>query len=124
MDKITRIYVWSDVKTKYNERVFIEDRDFCVDSTFLDVFTFPVTAGNPDNALKRPCSIVLITSMVESGIKEIGIRKTFGVANNQIVWLFSQEFAKWILLANVIAWFSMQKWLQSFEYRIDPGIRI
>jgi putative ABC transport system permease protein len=38
----------------------IEDRDVtAADSTFFDVFTFPLLLGNPQEALKQPYSIVL-----------------------------------------------------------------
>lgn len=53
--------------------------------------------------------------------KEIGIRKVLGASLSEIVYLFSKEFAKWVLLANVIAWpvsyFVMREWLQGFAYR-------
>lgn len=55
--------------------------------------------------------------------KEIGIRKTFGASVGQIVFLFSRDFTKLTLIANIIAWpiayFAMQKWLQDFAYRTD-----
>jgi len=53
--------------------------------------------------------------------KEIAIRKVLGASLSRIAYLFSKEFAKWVLLANVIAWpvsyFVMRKWLQGFAYR-------
>ncbi len=62
----------------------------------------------------------------EQRTKEIGIRKTFGASWSKIVILFSKEFAKWILLANIIAWpaayIGIDKWLQNFAFRIDIGI--
>jgi putative ABC transport system permease protein len=40
-----------------------------------------------------------------------------------VVILLSKEFAKWVLVANLIAWpaayFLMNKWLLNFAYRID-----
>jgi putative ABC transport system permease protein len=57
--------------------------------------------------------------------KEIGIRKVLGASVASVVALLSQEFVKLILLANLIAWpiayFTMNKWLQDFAYRIDIG---
>ncbi len=53
--------------------------------------------------------------------KEIGIRKVLGSSVPRIVFLFSKEFGKWVLIANLIAWplafFAMQRWLQGFAYR-------
>jgi len=55
--------------------------------------------------------------------KEIGIRKTFGATNRNIVWSFSKTFTKWVLIANLIAWplawLAMNRWLQNFEYRVS-----
>jgi putative ABC transport system permease protein len=37
--------------------------------------------------------------------------------------LFSKEFTKWVIIANVIAWpvayYLMNRWLQNFVYRAD-----
>lgn len=66
----------------------------------------------------------------EQRTKEIGIRKVLGSSVSSIFILLSQEFSKWILLANFIAWpiawFAMNKWLQGFAYRtgINPGVFI
>ncbi len=55
--------------------------------------------------------------------KEIGIRKTYGATSKNIVWSFSKDFSKLVLIANLIAWpiawFAMNNWLQSFEYRVQ-----
>jgi putative ABC transport system permease protein len=55
--------------------------------------------------------------------KEIGIRKVLGASVSGIVLLLSKEFAKWVLLANIIAWpvawFAMSNWLENFAYRTE-----
>lgn len=60
--------------------------------------------------------------------KEIGIRKVLGASVPWIVGMLSKEFAKWAILANVLAWpvayLVMHKWLQNFAYRIDIGVGI
>jgi putative ABC transport system permease protein len=37
--------------------------------------------------------------------------------------LFSKEFIKWVVLANLVAWpvgyYAMRTWLKNFAYRID-----
>ncbi len=68
----------------------------------------------------------LTSFMAEQRTKEIGVRKALGASVTGIVILLSKEFAKWVLLANVVAWplayYFMNKWLQEFAYRIDIGI--
>jgi putative ABC transport system permease protein len=48
-----------------------------------------------------------------------------GATGPTIVWLFSQEFSRWILAANIIAWpaayFAVSKWLEGYSYRISIG---
>jgi putative ABC transport system permease protein len=59
----------------------------------------------------------------EQRSKEIGIRKVLGATVPSIVGMLSRDFIKLvfiaILIASPLAWFSMQKWLQSFAYRIE-----
>ncbi len=55
--------------------------------------------------------------------KEIGIRKVLGASVNNLLALLSKDFLKLVLIAAVIAlpvsWFSMNRWLQDFAYRIN-----
>ncbi len=67
----------------------------------------------------------LITFMSEIRRKEIGIRKVLGASVSGIVTMLSQEYLKWVAIANVfawpIAWLAMSRWLQNFAYRIEVG---
>jgi putative ABC transport system permease protein len=75
-------------------------------------------------------SVLGLTGMAsyiaEMRTKEIGIRKVLGATISGILNLLSREFIKWIIVANVIAfpisWFIMNKWLQTFAYRMDLNI--
>lgn len=62
---------------------------------------------------------------VERRVKEIGIRKVLGATVTQVVGMLSKDFLKLVILgftiAIPIAWYSMDRWLQDFAYRIDLG---
>ena len=59
----------------------------------------------------------------EQRTKEIGIRKVLGASVPGIVRLLAKEFVLLVIVANVIAlpvaYFAMNRWLQSFAYRMD-----
>ena len=58
----------------------------------------------------------------ENRTKEISLRKVNGATIAEIMFLLNGVFIKWILLAFIIAtpiaWYAMNKWLQTFEYKI------
>ena len=57
---------------------------------------------------------------------EIGVRKVLGATETDILFLFSKEFSKWVILANIFSWpvgfYVLNKWLQNFAYRIRIDI--
>jgi ABC-type antimicrobial peptide transport system permease subunit len=59
----------------------------------------------------------------ERRTKEIGVRKVLGASVAGLAGLLSKDFLKLVALSCLIAfpasWWAMQKWLQSFAYRID-----
>jgi len=61
--------------------------------------------------------------MAESRSKEIGIRKVLGASVNSIIQLLTKEFVVLVVIAIIIAtpigWYSMNKWLQGYSYRIS-----
>jgi putative ABC transport system permease protein len=64
----------------------------------------------------------LITYAAEQRIKEIGIRKVLGASVSNLWAMLSKDFLKLVLIAALIAfpvgWWTMNKWLQGFAYRI------
>jgi putative ABC transport system permease protein len=60
--------------------------------------------------------------------KEIGIRKAMGASAQNIFFLLSQEFLKWILISIIIAtpigWILMKSWLRGFAYHVNLGVNI
>ncbi|MCP4755219.1 MAG: hypothetical protein GY866_30490, partial [Proteobacteria bacterium] len=70
----------------------------------------------------------LASFTTEQRTKEIGIRKVLGATVPGIVTLLGKDFAKLVLLANVIAWplayYAMIRWLQDFAYRVDINLLV
>lgn len=56
-------------------------------------------------------------------IKEIGIRRVNGAERGQIIAMLNWDYMKWILvsvgLAIPLAYFAMNKWLESFAYKTE-----
>jgi putative ABC transport system permease protein len=59
--------------------------------------------------------------LIESKIKEIGIRKVNGAKVSEILTMLNKDFVKWVAIAFVIAtpvaWYAMNKWLENFAYK-------
>ena len=55
--------------------------------------------------------------------KEIGIRKVLGAPVHTLILLLSGESARLVLISNLMAWplayWTMNRWLNDFAYRID-----
>jgi putative ABC transport system permease protein len=66
--------------------------------------------------------------MAQQKTKEIGIRKVLGASVSRIVFLLTKEFAKWVLIANILAWpvafYAMRSWLNDYPYRVKIGIEV
>lgn len=60
--------------------------------------------------------------------KEIGVRKVFGANAGQALSLLSLSFVRPVLLANIIAWpiayYAVNRWLQTFAYRAPISVWI
>lgn len=60
VENATRVYTgWESQVIRYGETVISEEKVYLVDSTFLEVFSFPIIAGDPATALIEPNSVVI-----------------------------------------------------------------
>lgn len=68
----------------------------------------------------------LASFILKHRIKEIGIHKIFGSTQLKLMKNLSGDFVKWVLIACIIAWpfswFAMERWIESFAYRVNIGI--
>jgi putative ABC transport system permease protein len=66
--------------------------------------------------------------VAERKTKEIGIRKVVGASVESIVGMLSKEYIMLIAISFVISiplgYYAMNKWLEGFAYKIDPGITV
>lgn len=64
----------------------------------------------------------------ERRTKEIGIRRVLGASASDISILLSRRFARWLIVANLIAWpvgwYALQRWLERFAYRSELSIAV
>jgi putative ABC transport system permease protein len=66
--------------------------------------------------------------VAERKTKEIGIRKVIGATSRSIVQMLSVEYIKLIVISFIISiplgYYAMEKWLESYAYRISPGLLV
>ena len=87
---------------------------------FRNVFTlFSVCA------IVISCLGILAMSLfaAQQRIKEIGVRKVNGATISEVMTMLNRDFVKWVLIAFLIAtpvaYFAMNKWLESFAYKTE-----
>ena len=70
----------------------------------------------------------LATARSARRAKEIGIRKTMGASNLQVLYLLLSVFGKLLLISSIIAipvaYYLTSQWLQSFEYRTPLTVMV
>lgn len=70
----------------------------------------------------------LTSFAVEQRTKEIGIRKVLGATLSGILMLFSKEYLKLVIVANLISWpisyYIMNIWLNDFVYKTEVSVWI
>ena len=84
--------------------------------------TFSLFAGC---AIVICCLGILAMSLFacQRRIKEIGIRKVNGATISEVMTMLNRDFVKWVAIAFVvatpIAYYAMNKWLESFAYKTE-----
>jgi len=66
--------------------------------------------------------------MINTRVKEIGIRKVLGATFRTIMRIMLFDILKWVVIANAIAWplgcFIMNKWLNNFAFKIGLSVSV
>ena len=84
VEEFVRITDYYEMRVQHEERIFQENRVSMVDPNFFEVFTLNWIAGNPQEALKEPFTVVINRSTAE---KYFG---TTDVVNESIKFLTSR----------------------------------
>ncbi len=70
----------------------------------------------------------LVSYAIEQRTKEIGIRKVLGASVPKLFVLLTTDFTKLVMISLTVSlpigWFSMNKWLDNYAYRVDLSIWI
>ena len=70
----------------------------------------------------------LASFTAEQRKKEVGIRKVLGASELKITFILCKEFIYLVLISNLIAWpaayYIMNRWLENYAYKINPGMSI
>ena len=70
----------------------------------------------------------LASYMAEQRIKEIGVRKVLGASVQNIWQMLSKDFVVLVLMACTIAvpiaWYLMNNWLKTYQYKINIGFGV
>ena len=65
VEKSIRLLPVGEVWTKFDDKLFREDRVYVADETFFDIFSFEFISGDKETALKEPNSIVINKTTAE-----------------------------------------------------------
>ncbi|MBO0937481.1 ABC transporter permease [Fibrella sp. HMF5335] len=135
-------YIFTKVNPGATERVLADaeriwkasypDKPFkytFLDDSFAQLYKTEQKAGQLFNVFAGIAVLIsclglfgLATFSAERRHREIGVRKVLGASVQNIVALLSKDFLKLVLVAIVIAsplaWYAMNRWLQTFAYHV------
>lgn len=67
--------------------------------------------------------LAMATYYISQRMKEIGLRRVNGATVNEVLYILLRSFMKWVgiafVLACPIAWYIMNRWLETYPYRVD-----
>ncbi len=125
MDEIENIYSASFPNANFNfqflddvfDRQFEDDREFATNIGYFSGFAIFIACLG---------LIGLVAFAVEQRRGEIAVRKVLGSSEWSIVFLLAQDFLKWVLIANIIAWplsyYAIGLWLNGFVYKVSLDV--
>ncbi len=65
IEKSVRLFPAGEVWTRFDDKLYREDRFYVADETFFDIFSFEFLDGDPGTALQEPNSVVLNRTTAE-----------------------------------------------------------
>jgi len=82
-----RMDSWNESPIIINDRVIIEDHFVLADSSFFDIFSFPLIYGDPATALNKPRTLVLTKSAAQKYFgKDDAVGETLKVGSDSVFW--------------------------------------
>ncbi|MBO6574285.1 MAG: ABC transporter permease [Rhodothermales bacterium] len=90
-----RVYPVSDMIVRRGDAFFTESRILAVDTTFFEVFSFPVVEGDPATALQAPQSVVLTETAARKyfgGSSPVGQMLTLGEDRTSFAGSYASDF--------------------------------
>jgi putative ABC transport system permease protein len=116
--------IWKRLYPKDEFIYFFSNKEF--EAQYLSDLNFKnILTSSALLALAISCmgllSLAIFTT--KRRIKEIGIRKVNGATISEVMAMLNRDFVKWVAIAFVIAtpiaWYAMNKWLESFAYKTE-----
>ena len=121
VENAVRLYTHADEKViRYGEMVISEEKVYFADSTFFDVFSFPMLQGDPATALKEPNSLVLTEEIARKYFgEEPALGKTLLVDTKKIPHTVTGILEN--LPDNAHFHFNMLRSMSTLEYSRNEG---
>ena len=114
--------IWKRLYPKDEFIYFFSNKEF--EAQYLSDLNFKnILTSSALLALAISCmgllSLAIFTT--KRRIKEIGIRKVNGAEVLEVMSMLNKDFVRWVavafIIATPVAWYAMDKWLESFAYR-------